>query len=729
MPHLRNRTSLIYRLLEIAILCIVAITALAYPLTLRDSELNWLYASLNRDLFQIALPWLSGGFSPLVLKESLFLTLLVALLFLFTWKKITNQLLGLERSAFDGGKPIKQWLQQPELWAIAFVLFSAISTAWSPVFQQSLQTWVLLASAVSFVFIVRAMPHATSLAVKFMVTSVLLGTILCCAALVQHLNFGFGLPHNSDPRNRMSSLIGHNTGLSCWLMFSLSFSLYFLLVNRRTWVKAMCVPIIALHVLVIMAAQSRAVWVLALIIVIALPVLLLRQFNRRFRLHWVLAAAILCLSIVASLSVSPKTNRLAQLPVSLSQRLSSDVFNLDQLRRETRLRIVTVGLTTQFPRSPILGTGLGSFSWEYPKAQGDYFASHPHSILGTTSRRTDVAHNDYLQVLLETGLIGFALLAGLIWSVGRHLNGAYHQLDSPWQRNRFLTLVFPAAAVCLQALVDFPFHVIPISVVTLTSLALASRLAPSPHTQDALITAGTALPITKAAVGALFITAVIFAFTLWAWQAFVGRVLASDIYYKQGEHWLNEYHRAGAQNIERQLSVIDRARRSYREAVVANVFNGEAYEGQATAHLNRAGIALNRYLEVLADDAASTQVLPLRDAILRDSVQATSITENQLLAGGLRYHYTYYVQGRAHRLMWEVEKTDATTATATQSEHFHQARVALQTALRFNPADAASLRELADMLTAEPEYREEGRKLQQRLTNLEAPPPVQQNPQ
>src|SRR5690606_12138983 len=107
--------------------------------------------------FKQLLPWISCGYSPLVLKESLFLTILAITLFCFSWTKIRSQWLGQEVSAFgDENRGITSWAVKPEFWGFLFMLYAAVTVAWSPVFQQSLHTWVLLAGGITVVALCRS---------------------------------------------------------------------------------------------------------------------------------------------------------------------------------------------------------------------------------------------------------------------------------------------------------------------------------------------------------------------------------------------------------------------------------------------------------------------------------------------------------------------------------------------------------------------------------------------
>ncbi len=702
----------LHKAMELCLHLIVGATALAYPLCLSDNGLAAVHQSLSATpLFRELLPWISCGISPLVLKESMLLTLVAALLFVFSWIKIKGQYLGLEKSALgpDYLRP-KSWLPKPEAWAFLLLIYFAITLFWSATFQQGLHTWTLMAAGAAVFLVVRSLPTGGSFVVRFMAMCVLCGIVLAVLALMQRVGNAPFLPESLDPRNRMSSLIGHNTGLSSWLMFPLSFSIYFTMTNRRTWVRAITAAFVLLFVAVITAAESRAIWVLGLILCVVLPWKLLRagrmQMTFRFALMTLLSWSVAALLLIGVLNHFSRSGPMAGLRTSVAERFSDHVFNIDQLRRETRIRILAVSLTELVPRNPVFGTGLGSFGWEYPKAQGDYFASNPESRLGTTTRRTDLAHNDYLQVMVETGIMGFALLIGGLFAFMRNSIKGYRAMSVARHRALWWTLTAPGAAVALHALVDFPFHVAPIAIVAIVSLSLATRLSGG----DLGLEGGevpAAFPISvqlsrKGSIVGLIVTMIIFVWLPWGWQAMVGRVVVSDVHYNSGVHWLGKYLEGTGQNPQWRLTMLDRAGRSFREAVVNNLFNGEAYEGQATAYVNRGSFVLNELQSNRTEqlDSSTTVTLAMEMSIIRDAQGAIAVTENQLQSGGPRYHFTWYLLGKAWRLQWELEKHGG---QPKDFKSYNNAVAALRKAVYYNPADTASARELEDLLvTAAP---------------------------
>ena len=78
------------------------------------------------------------------------------------------------------------------------------------------------------------------------------------------------------------------------------------------------------------------------------------------------------------------------------------------------------GVVTMIGANPLSGTGLGTFSLSFPR----------YKIYGETTI-WDQAHNEYLQVFAESGLIGFALFAWGLVSFWR--KGLSPRLSKSWQ--------------------------------------------------------------------------------------------------------------------------------------------------------------------------------------------------------------------------------------------------------------------------------------------------------
>jgi O-antigen ligase len=81
---------------------------------------------------------------------------------------------------------------------------------------------------------------------------------------------------------------------------------------------------------------------------------------------------------------------------------------LGDLSPGIRLNITKDSLR-MFSQRPIWGWGLGTFPTVYPSFRSFY-----------TNLFVNEAHNDYAQLLVETGLLGFALMLWFVISLYRH---------------------------------------------------------------------------------------------------------------------------------------------------------------------------------------------------------------------------------------------------------------------------------------------------------------------
>jgi O-antigen ligase len=117
---------------------------------------------------------------------------------------------------------------------------------------------------------------------------------------------------------------------------------------------------------------------------------------------------------------------------------------------------------------PLTGTGLGTFAQVYPSYRSPEIR-----------RFFDHLHNDLMQWIVETGVLGLLLLLPLIWSTARRTAAALAGRCGP------TAIGFGAglAAIVLYSMFDFPFH-LPAIAALAAILAGALLGLPCPQTTD-----------------------------------------------------------------------------------------------------------------------------------------------------------------------------------------------------------------------------------------------------
>jgi O-antigen ligase len=142
----------------------------------------------------------------------------------------------------------------------------------------------------------------------------------------------------------------------------------------------------------------------------------------------ILSFVVALLIYLIYLGVSPILERFAQSGVSSHERLS-----------------VWLTSVTAVQDFPVFGSGLGTFQHIFPMYKPDgvvMFYQH--------------AHNDYIEILLELGIIGALLILAFLGLAGKTI------MDAGWRgRERYLKAAFAAsfASIAVFSLFDFNLHI------------------------------------------------------------------------------------------------------------------------------------------------------------------------------------------------------------------------------------------------------------------------------
>lgn len=178
---------------------------------------------------------------------------------------------------------------------------------------------------------------------------------------------------------------------------------------------------------------------------------------------------LLSLSAVAWIGGHNVSERIATLDSSMKHELTGDI----------RLHIAR-DTVVMFAKRPILGWGLGTFEDVYPQFRSFY-----------TSLFVDKAHNDYLQLAAETGLLGFAAAVWLVVTAMRRAWAKTPKWPSDINGTVAVASVVGIAGILVHSLVDFNMQ-IPANAALFYSLCTIAAMSPRfssrkrtrPHHED-----------------------------------------------------------------------------------------------------------------------------------------------------------------------------------------------------------------------------------------------------
>jgi O-antigen ligase len=136
-----------------------------------------------------------------------------------------------------------------------------------------------------------------------------------------------------------------------------------------------------------------------------------------------------------------------------------------------------------FLHRPVLGWGLGTFPTIYPSYRSFY-----------TNLFVNEAHNDYAQALVETGLLGFGLMAWFLISVYRRGLPTSRRWEFKWDGALSLAALLGCTGILFHSFVDFNvqipanaalFYVLcALAASELPTQSMRSRRTRTPHTEE-----------------------------------------------------------------------------------------------------------------------------------------------------------------------------------------------------------------------------------------------------
>ena len=121
--------------------------------------------------------------------------------------------------------------------------------------------------------------------------------------------------------------------------------------------------------------------------------------------------------------------------------------HLSHLQDVFRLAIFKDSLR-MFARKPIMGWGLGTFPTVYPAFRSFY-----------TTFFVNAAHNDYLQALVETGIVGFACVLWFIIVLYRSGLRQFGNEDQNWHGVLRLATLVGCTGILVHSAFDFNLQV------------------------------------------------------------------------------------------------------------------------------------------------------------------------------------------------------------------------------------------------------------------------------
>ncbi len=240
-----------------------------------------------------------------------------------------------------------------------------------------------------------------NIVLKLVVFSAAIGSLLSLAGFLFGISV-FAMTVDPDPET-LSRAMGASTDpnmFSLMILFSIPLVVHLLFTATTLGRRLFWGMIVLMEIATLVLTYSRSAALVLCLLLVLLGIRYRHQLKPRFT------------GLVASGLVIGAVVAFIMIPSSYWER-HKQALSHEDTSVQRRLSYLAVG-RDEFLRSPLLGSGLGTFEIAY--ANSKYAFTDPYDLWGATARRA--AHNMYLEILVGTGLIGltvFLLIIGLAW--------------------------------------------------------------------------------------------------------------------------------------------------------------------------------------------------------------------------------------------------------------------------------------------------------------------------
>jgi len=344
------------------------------------------------------------------------------------------------------------WVKSPlNLPIYLFILIMSISLFESKFLIVSLRDYLIFLSYFLIYFLVINNIENEQEFNSFIKLFFLISFIISIYTIIQY----YGLDPYLRDLGALTSTIGQKNWISNYLalVFPMIFSFFLLEEIKKN--KILLFLLLSIIYTIIMICQSRGIWIsISLTLIFAIYIFikfkLFEIFKKNKKWLIILLSTFLIITIIYSTD-NPLNKSLLTLP----QRALS---TFDEKDPSINTRFLIWKNTLQMIKDkPLLGSGIGTFKMNYLDCQAKFFKDNPDSIKYYTFPRE--AHNEYLQIGAELGLLGLGLFMAIIFIFySTVLNFLKKEQNS---KNRLVGwgLLTGISCFLIHSLFTFPLHV------------------------------------------------------------------------------------------------------------------------------------------------------------------------------------------------------------------------------------------------------------------------------
>ncbi|MEN3008224.1 O-antigen ligase family protein [Pseudothermotoga sp.] len=358
----------------------------------------------------------------------------------------------------------------------------------------------------------------------------------------------FGRVGEPFDRNTIKSSVGNVIFVTNYLVMLLPVSLYFVISNDYGWenakkrdyilTKIFSTVYFLLALVVTAIGQTRSEYI-ALVTMVFIFILfyaiywrkkeqernLLAEQLKRFNKIVTVLLMILCAVVLIVYNTdNPLT---VKGTVSIVERFAPEVFASNA---EERI-LAWLSAVEQWKMSKLIGTGIGTYQIYAIEGLAKVMEKHPRFVyVWNNFKRT---HNDYFQVLGETGILGLSIIVTLSILLALYALNRFKNIQKKDDFLLFLAMSMGFVGFMIQSVFSFPAHLLPNGLLAIFYASVATSVYFNPIENGFLIWK-IKLRGFKLAVLLIVVLFTTISTTYLKWNHFI-----SEVYFKNGSSSYN----------------------------------------------------------------------------------------------------------------------------------------------------------------------------------------------
>jgi len=369
----------------------------------------------------------------------------------------------------------------------------------------------------------------------------------------------------------LTSTIGQKNWISNYIGLFLPVVLSLFLIEKKFKYKIAYFVLFAFNYTTILICQSRGIWIsilatilIAIYIIVRFKPLKISGVNKLWSI--LLVMIILMITFIYS-----NDNPLNNSEITVKERAIKTFDKEDVSINNHLLQWITT--LEMIKDKPILGSGIGNFKMEYLKYQAEYLKNNPKYT--KYSLKVSEAHNEYLQLAAECGLIGLANFIVIIFMLYKSIWMCFNSKINEIKKIKLLGMILGISCFLIHSLFTFPLHVptLGTSFFVLFGLTLNySQKLNYKELENKYITINVK-KILKNNKAKIIIISLFFITIAYISDVWIIRPYIAEIYYYKG---LEEFQSKNYLN----------ALNNFEYSVKLNSYNGRTLNALGTANLN-----------------------------------------------------------------------------------------------------------------------------------------------